>query len=81
MRLAKAGTPLNLQANDGDEQRKEEPIESDVFENYDTLQRRGSQWSIYVTVALSQRSLDVNGDGEQSLWGLTESFSDLVGPC
>jgi hypothetical protein len=73
MRLEKVGTPLNLQANDGDEQRKEEPIEFDVFENYDTLQRRGSQRSIFVTVALSRRSLDVNGEGEQSLWDRTES--------
>jgi hypothetical protein len=56
MRLEKAGTPLNLQANDGDEQRKEEPIEFEVFDNYDMRQRRGSQQSLYVQDGRSQRT-------------------------
>jgi hypothetical protein len=75
-RLQKAGTPL-AQANDAQEQRNEEPIELpiefEVFDNYDILERRGSQPSLYVPRARSQRSFDVGGEGKHSLWGRTKS--------
>jgi hypothetical protein len=72
MRLEKAGIPLN-QATDGDEQEKEWPIEFKLFDNYDMLQRRGSQRSLYVPNARSQRSFDVSGGREHPLWDRTNS--------
>jgi hypothetical protein len=72
MRLEKAGIPLN-QAVDGDEQEKEEPIEFELFDNYDIVHRRGSQKSFYVQGARSQRSFDVGGGREHLLWDRTKS--------
>jgi hypothetical protein len=63
-RLAKAGTPLNLKA-------EEETIEFEVFDNYDMQFRRGSQTSFSIPGGRSQRSLDVSNEPENSLWDRT----------
>jgi hypothetical protein len=73
MRLEKAGTPLNLEAVHGDEQKKQEPIEFEVFDNYDIQQRGGSQKSHYVPHASSQRSYNAIGRRDNSLWDRTET--------
>jgi hypothetical protein len=72
-RLEKAGTPLNLLANDGDEQRKEEPIEFEVFDNYDIDERRGE-------VHTESGKVDnESGKGKHSLWGCTREGGSKSG--
>jgi hypothetical protein len=72
MRLEKAGLPLNHQAVEGDEQKKEEPIEFEVFDNYDMQHQHGSQESHYVRGGISHRKLDFSDESENSLWDRTD---------
>jgi hypothetical protein len=69
-RLEKAGTPLNLEAVDGD---GDEQIEFEVFDNYDIQHKGGSQRSFYVPYGRSQRSFDAIGEPDNSLWNRTKT--------
>jgi hypothetical protein len=71
-RLEKAGTPMNLEAVDEDEQIwQEDPIEFEVFDNYDIQHKGGSQRSFYVPHGRSQRF--VSGVRDNSLWDRTDN--------